>query len=94
MTSSTADVAYVTIRRRQGTVFSTAMMPATKACGVPKRRHAVLPAGLCGSLVLVDEAAEDRSSLDPFLSQVHHRAAGPRRLQLQCPVGAFLRGSA
>jgi hypothetical protein len=60
------------IRDRHDKFTATFDAVFTAACGVPKRRLAVLPAGLCGSLVLVDEAAEDRSSLDPFLGQVHH----------------------
>ena len=43
---------------------------------------------LCGSLVLVDEAAEDGPALDPLLGEVGDRVVGPGRPALPAAMGA------
>ena len=42
---------------------------------------------LCGSLVLVDEAAEDRPALDPLLGEVGGRMIGPGWAELPAAMG-------
>ena len=42
---------------------------------------------LCGSFILVDEAAEDGSALDPGLGEVGGRMIGLRRAELAAAVG-------
>jgi len=56
-------------------------------CG-SKTRPPVLTWALCGPLVLVDEAAEDRPTLEPLLGEVGDRVVGPGRAELPAAVGA------
>ena len=53
-----------------------------------KTRPPVLTWALCGPLVLVDEAAEDRPTLEPLLGEVGDRVVGPGRAELPAAVGA------
>ena len=53
-----------------------------------KTRPPVLTWALCGPLVLVDEAAEDRPTLDPLPGEVGDRVVGPGRAELPAAVGA------
>ncbi len=46
-----------------------------------RTRSLVLTWALCGSLVFVDEAAEDGPSLDSFLGEVDGRVVGPGRME-------------
>jgi hypothetical protein len=41
----------------------------------------VLTWALCGSLVFVDEVAEDGPTLDPRLGEIGHRVVGPGRVE-------------
>jgi predicted ATPase len=43
---------------------------------------------LCGSLVLVDEAAKDRLALDPLVGEVRERVVGPRWAELTAAMRA------
>ena len=43
---------------------------------------------LCDSLVLVDEAAEDLSALDPLLGEVGDGVVGPGRAELAAAMGS------
>ena len=52
-----------------------------------RSRPLVLAWALCGSLVLVDEAAEYGPALDPLLGEVGDRMIGPGRAQLAAAVG-------
>jgi hypothetical protein len=47
-----------------------------------------LPGLLCDPLVLVDEAAEDRSALDPLLGEVGARVVGSRWAELAAAMRA------
>jgi hypothetical protein len=49
--------------------------------GVPELGHRSWPGLLCGSLVLVDEAAEDGSALDPLLGEISDGVVGPGRVE-------------
>jgi len=44
------------------------------------------PGLLCGSLVFVDEAAEDRLALDPFLGEIGYGVVRPGWLELERAV--------
>jgi hypothetical protein len=46
------------------------------------------PGLLCGPLVFVGEAAEDRSALDPFLGEVGGGVIGPGRVQPAAAMGS------
>ena len=51
-------------------------------CGVPELGHCSWPGLLRGSLILVDEAAEDGPALDPLPGEVSDRVVGPGRAEL------------
>jgi hypothetical protein len=46
-----------------------------------------LDLALCGSLVFVDEAAEDGPTLDPLPGKVGDRVVGPGWLELEAAMG-------
>jgi hypothetical protein len=50
-------------------------------------RPSVLIWLLCGSLVFVDEAAEDGPTLDPLPGKVGDRVVGPGWLELEAAMG-------
>ena len=56
-------------------------------CGVRELGHRCWPGLLCGSLVFVEEAAEDGPTLDPFLGEVGDRVVGPGRAELAAAMG-------
>jgi hypothetical protein len=61
-------------------------VPPAPACGV--QNSATGPdVGLCGSLIFVDEAAEDGSALDALLGEVCGRVVGPGRAELAAAMG-------
>ena len=47
-----------------------------------RTRPPVLTWPLCGSLVFVDEAAEDGQALDPLAGKIGDRVVGPGRAEL------------
>jgi hypothetical protein len=57
------------------------------ACGVPELGYRSLPGLLCGSLVFVDEAAEDSPAFDPLLGEADDRVVGPGRPELRLRWG-------
>jgi hypothetical protein len=66
-----ADAAYAgkELRRLPGSVTWT-------TCGVPELGHRYWPGLLGGPLLLVEEATEDGSTLDPLLGEVGGRVVG------------------
>jgi hypothetical protein len=63
-----------------GTGKATALQALrARACGVPELAHWPWPGLLRGSLVFVDEAAEDWAALDPLLGEVGDGFVGPER---------------
>ena len=62
--------------------------PAGTGRGVPELGHWSWPGLLCGPLVLVDEAAEDRPTLDPLAGQISGRVIGPRRAEVTAAMRA------
>ena len=52
-----------------------------------RTRPLVSTCALCGSLVFVDEAAEDWPTLDPRLGEVGHRVVGPGWAKLEAAWG-------
>ena len=65
-----------------------AFLPDPDACGVPKLGHTSWPGLLRGTLVFVDEAAEDGPTLDPLPGEVGGGMAGAGRAELAAAVGS------
>jgi integrase len=60
----------------------------SRTCGVPEFGHRSWPGLLCGSLVLVDETAEDGAPSGTLPGQIRDRVIGPRRAELAAAVGS------